>query len=49
MNRTKVKLWHQFLLFGILLLVSQQLFSQIKGTVSDANGVPIPGVTIIEK
>ena len=37
------------LLFGALLLISQQLFAQIKGKVSDANGAPIPGVTIIEK
>ena len=49
MNRTKVKLWQKMLLFGALLLVSQQLFSQIKGKVSDANGTPIPGVTILEK
>ena len=49
MNKTKVKLWRQMFLFCVLLLVSQQLFSQIKGKVSDANGVPIPGVTVIEK
>lgn len=49
MNRTKVKLWQKMLLFGALLLISQQLFSQIKGKVSDANGAPIPGVTIVEK
>lgn len=49
MNRTKVKFWQKMLLFGALLLVSQQMFSQIKGKVSDANGAPISGVTIIEK
>ncbi len=49
MNRTKVKLWQKMLLFGVLLLVNQQLFSQVKGKVSDANGAPIPGVTIVEK
>lgn len=49
MNRTKVRLWQKVLLFCALLLVTQQLFSQIKGKVSDANGAPIPGVTILEK
>ena len=49
MNRTKGKLWQKMLLFGVLLMLSQQLFSQIKGKVSDANGAPIPGVTIVEK
>ena len=49
MNRTKGKLWQKMLLFGLLLMLSQQLFSQIKGKVSDANGAPIPGVTIVEK
>ena len=48
-KRTKVKFWQRMLLFGALLLISQQLFSQVKGKVSDANGTPIPGVTIIEK
>ncbi len=49
MNRTKVKLWRKLLLFCGLLLMTQQLFSQIKGKVSDASGAPIPGVTILEK
>jgi TonB-linked SusC/RagA family outer membrane protein len=49
MNRTKVRLWQKMLLFCMLLLLNQQLFSQIKGKVSDANGAPIPGVTILEK
>ena len=49
MNRTKEKLWQKMLLFGVLLIVSHQLFSQIKGKVSDAAGVPIPGATIVEK
>lgn len=49
MNRTKVKLWQKMLLFCALLIVSQQLFSQVKGKVSDATGAPIPGVTIVEK
>ena len=49
MNKTKVKLWQKMLLFAALLIVSQQLFSQVKGKVSDANGAPIPGVTIVEK
>ena len=49
MNGTKGKLWKKMLLFGVLLMLSHQLFSQIKGKVSDANGAPIPGVTIVEK
>ncbi len=49
MNESKVKLWQKMLLFCVLFLVSQQLFSQVKGKVSDANGAPIPGVTIAEK
>jgi TonB-linked SusC/RagA family outer membrane protein len=49
MNRTKLKLWQKMLLFCALLMVSQQLFSQVKGIVSDATGAPIPGVTIVEK
>ncbi len=49
MNGTKGKLWQKMLLFGVLLMLSHQLFSQIKGKVSDANGAPIPGVTIVEK
>ena len=49
MKRKKVMVWQMMLLFGTLLLLSQQVFSQVKGKVSDANGVPIPGVTILEK
>ena len=49
MNRTKVKLWQRMLLFCVLLLLNQQLFSQIKGRVTDASGAPIPGATILEK
>jgi TonB-linked SusC/RagA family outer membrane protein len=49
MNGTKVKLWQKMLLFGVLLMFSHQVFSQIKGKVSDANGAPIPGVTIVER
>ena len=49
MKRQKVKFWQKMLLFGALLLFSQQMFSQIKGKVSDASGISIPGVTIIEK
>ncbi len=49
MNKSKVKFWQKLLLFCVFLLVSQQLFSQVKGKVSDAGGAPIPGVTIVEK
>ncbi|MEI7421510.1 MAG: TonB-dependent receptor [Prolixibacteraceae bacterium] len=49
MNRTKVKLWQRMLLFCVMLLLNQQLFSQIKGRVTDASGAPIPGATILEK
>lgn len=49
MKRQKVKLWQKILLMGAMLLFSQQMYAQIKGKVSDANGSPIPGVTIIEK
>ena len=49
MNRTKVKVWQRMLLFCVLLLVSQQLFAQVRGKVSDASGMPIPGATIQEK
>jgi TonB-linked SusC/RagA family outer membrane protein len=49
MKRQKVKFWQKMFLFGALLLFSQHLFSQIKGTVTDASGISIPGVTIIEK
>jgi hypothetical protein len=49
MYRTKVKLWQKMLLFCVMLLLNQQLFSQIKGRVSDASGAPIPGATILEK
>jgi hypothetical protein len=49
MNRTKVKVWQRMLLFCVLLLVSQQLFAQVRGKVSDASGMSIPGATIQEK
>lgn len=49
MKRQKVKFWQKMLLFGALLLFSHQMFSQVRGKVSDASGIPIPGVTIIEK
>lgn len=49
MKRQKVKFWQKMLLFGALLLFSHQMFSQVKGKVSDASGISIPGVTVIEK
>lgn len=49
MNKSKVKLWQKLLLFCMLFLVTQQLFSQVRGKVSDSSGDPIPGVTIIVK
>ena len=49
MKKQKVKFWQKMLLFGALLLFSQQMFSQVKGKVSDASGISIPGVTVIEK
>lgn len=49
MKRQKIKFWQKYLLFGVMLLFSQQLFSQIKGKVTDSGGVPIPGATILEK
>ena len=50
MNKfTNVKLWQKLLLFCVLVLFSQQAFSQIKGKVTDASGGAIPGVSITEK
>lgn len=49
MKRQKMRFWQKMFLFGALLLFSPQLFSQIKGTVSDPNGISIPGATIVEK
>ena len=49
MKGKKRTIWQQMLLMGILLFFSQQLFAQVKGKVSDANGMPIPGVTVLEK
>jgi len=49
MKLQKVKFWQKMLLFGALLLFSQQMFAQVKGKVLDATGSPIPGVTVIEK
>lgn len=49
MKKQKVKFWQKMLLFGALLLFSPQLFSQVKGKVSDTSGMSIPGATIIEK
>ena len=49
MKKQKVKFWQKMLLFGAFLLFSQQIFSQVKGRVSDETGSPIPGVTILEK
>jgi len=49
MKRQKVKFWQKMLLFGALLLISHQMFSQVRGKVSDASGVSIPGVTVVEK
>ena len=49
MKRPKVKLWQKMLLCGTLLLLTQQIFAQIRGKVSDVNGMSIPGATILEK
>ena len=37
------------LLLSALFFINQHLFAQVRGTVSDSSGKPIPGVTIIEK
>ncbi len=49
MKRNKLKIWQKLLFLGVMLLLTQQIFSQVKGKVSDEKGLPLPGVTIIEK
>src|SRR5450759_1960685 len=49
MEKMKVKLMLTTFLFLLMFLSSQNVFSQIKGKVSDVNGVLIPGVTVLVK
>jgi len=49
MNKCTVKLWQKLLFICLLFLVSQQLFAQVRGKVSDSGGMSIPGSTIQEK
>ncbi len=49
MNESTVKFWQKILLFCVLFFVSQQLYAQVRGKVSDASGMSIPGATILEK
>lgn len=49
MKRKKDKLLPKVFLLGMLLLFSQQILSQVRGKVSDAEGNPLPGATIVEK
>lgn len=49
MKKQKVLFWHKLFLFGVLLFINTQLFAQIKGKVTDSDGMPLPGVTVLEK
>ena len=49
MKKLKVNFWLMLFLFSVQLVFCQQMNAQIKGTVSDASGVGLPGVSIREK
>lgn len=49
MKKWKLIFWQMLLLFSVQLLFCQQLSAQIKGKVTDSNGIGLPGVSIKEK
>ena len=49
MDKLKVRPLPVVFLALLMILFSQQLFSQIRGKITDVNGAPLPGVTIAEK